>query len=219
VFNDMMTNIKLLVLSNETVEDALVKTLEHLETGGWVMLPLIVVSVLMFLLIVIKYLDLRFFAKSDKSFVEIMETYKDPGTKIAFWQQSILDDFLAGRTYDDKLDRNLIDSLRIRQEGFLDRHTKMIMILASVAPLLGLLGTVGGMITTFGVISQFGTGNAKALASGISEALITTQTGLIVAVPGLFLANYLSRKSEKYKKRIRRFCLGLRRSHTVISSG
>jgi len=72
------------------------------------------------------------------------------------------------------------------------------------------------MISTFAVISQFGTGNAKALASGISEALITTQTGLIVAVPGLFLANYLSRKSEKKKERMKRFCLGLLRSHTLI---
>jgi len=123
---------------------------------------------------------------------------------------------LSKRTFDEDLDRNIIESLRLRQEEFLKKDTKTIAILAGVAPLLGLLGTVGGMISTFAVISQFGTGNAKALASGISEALITTQTGLIVAVPGLFLANYLSRRSDKQKERMKRFCLGLLRSHTLI---
>jgi hypothetical protein len=56
-------------------------------------------------------------------------------------------------------------------------------VLAAVAPLLGLLGTVTGMIATFDVLAVFGTGNAKAMAGGISEALITTQTGLLVALP------------------------------------
>jgi biopolymer transport protein ExbB len=126
--------------------------------------------------------------------------------------------FLKRRTFDQGLDRITIESLRLRQGTHLDSYTKMIIILASVAPLLGLLGTVGGMISTFAVISQFGTGNAKALASGISEALITTQTGLIVAVPGLFLANYLDRRVQQNKERMKRFCIGLLMSHARIQS-
>jgi len=186
-------------------EDILGTTLEHLQTGGGVMIPLIVVSLVMFMLIVKKH-----------SIVEIVKIYNKPGFAAASWQHDIMEGFLSKRTFDEDLDRNIIESLRLRQEEFLKKDTKTIAILAGVAPLLGLLGTVGGMISTFAVISQFGTGNAKALASGISEALITTQTGLIVAVPGLFLANYLSRRSDKQKERMKRFCLGLLRSHTLI---
>jgi biopolymer transport protein ExbB len=197
-------------------EDIWIHTLEHLETGGWVMVPLIGISVVMFTLSVVKYLDLRSFSIGDKQIIEIVQIYHEPEFKVAVWQREILDSFIKRRTFNEKLDKSIIESLQIRQESFLDRYTKMIIILASVAPLLGLLGTVGGMITTFAVISQFGTGNAKALASGISEALITTQTGLIVAVPGLFLASFLSRRSEKYKERINRFCLGLLNYHNNI---
>lgn len=67
---------------------------------------------------------------------------------------------------------------------------------ASIAPLLGLLGTVSGMITTFNVISVVGTGDAKPMAGGISEALVTTLFGLIVAIPSLILFALLSRKSK-----------------------
>ncbi len=199
-------------------EDIWGKTLEHLETGGGVMIPLIAVSMVMFLLIVKKYLDLQAFSKRDKSIVEIVNIYGKPGFVAAFWQHDIMERFLSQRTFNEDKDRNIIESLRLRQEEFLNKDTKTIAILAGVAPLLGLLGTVGGMISTFAVISQFGTGNAKALASGISEALITTQTGLIVAVPGLFLANYLSRRSDKNKERMKRFCLGLLRSHALIEN-
>jgi len=199
-------------------EDILDKTLEHLETGGGVMIPLIAVSIVMFLLIAKKYLDLREFSKRDKPIVEIVKIYNKPEFSVAFWQHEIIDNFLSRRTFNEDLDRNIIESLRLRQEASLDKDTKTIGILANVAPLLGLLGTVGGMISTFAVIAQFGTGNAKALASGISEALITTQTGLIVAVPGMFLANYLQRKAEGNKERMKRFCLGLLRSHTLIDN-
>ncbi len=200
------------------LEDVLTNTLEHLKTGGWVMIPLIGVSVAMFYLIVRKYIDLRAFSKGDKKIEEIIQRFHDPDLEVAPWQKEIVDRFLERRTFDQELDRSVIESLRIRQHGILDRQTKMIVILASVAPLLGLLGTVGGMISTFAVISQYGTGNAKALASGISEALITTQTGLIVAVPGLFFANYLARQAQRHKERMKRFCIGLLMSHAKIDS-
>ncbi|GAB6068309.1 MotA/TolQ/ExbB proton channel family protein [Methylothermus subterraneus] len=63
--------------------------------------------------------------------------------------------------------------------------------LVQVLPLLGLLGTVSGMIKVFTVLTVFGTGNARALASGISEALITTLAGLVTALSGLYLIGYL----------------------------
>jgi biopolymer transport protein ExbB/TolQ len=71
-----------------------------------------------------------------------------------------------------------------------------IAICAASAPLLGLLGTVTGIINTFKIITEFGSGDVKSLSGGISEALITTKFGLIVAIPSLLLHAYLSRKAK-----------------------
>ena len=76
----------------------------------------------------------------------------------------------------------------------LERGLSWIAIAAATAPLLGLLGTVTGMIHTFKLINVFGTGDAKSLSSGISEALVTTEFGLVVAIPALIMHALLSRK-------------------------
>ena len=196
--------------------DLIERTLEHIETGGPVMYPLLFVSVIMFFLVIKKALEMREFSKGDRPIKECLESLGKPGFVAAPWQRDIIKNFLADRTFDEDLDRSIMEAMMLRQNSFMERYIKSIAILASVAPLLGLLGTVSGMITTFLVIATSGTGDAKALASGISEALITTQTGLVVAVPGLFLANYLRRRTEKLHSRMRRFCLGLLRSHRVI---
>jgi biopolymer transport protein ExbB len=73
----------------------------------------------------------------------------------------------------------------------LERFGSAILVFAAVAPLLGLLGTVTGMISTFDIITEFGTGDPKLLSGGISEALVTTQLGLIVAIPLLLIGNVL----------------------------
>jgi biopolymer transport protein ExbB len=73
----------------------------------------------------------------------------------------------------------------------LERFGSAILVFAAVAPLLGLLGTVTGMISTFDIITEFGTGDPKMLSGGISEALVTTQLGLIVAIPLLLVGNVL----------------------------
>jgi biopolymer transport protein ExbB len=82
---------------------------------------------------------------------------------------------------------------RLRLQSFLS----FVAVSAAAAPLLGLLGTVTGIINTFKLITVFGTGDAKTLSSGISEALITTEFGLIVAIPSLLLHAYLSRKARR----------------------
>jgi biopolymer transport protein ExbB len=71
-----------------------------------------------------------------------------------------------------------------------------IKISAAVEPLLGLLGTVTGMINTFNLITIFGTGDASTFSSGISEALLTTMWGLVTAIPCLLMAAFLSRKAR-----------------------
>ena len=79
----------------------------------------------------------------------------------------------------------------------LERFLPFLAITAAAAPLLGLLGTVIGMIKTFQLITIFGTGDAKSLSSGISEALVTTALGLIVAIPTLILHGALSRLAKR----------------------
>ncbi|RME91657.1 MAG: MotA/TolQ/ExbB proton channel family protein [Verrucomicrobia bacterium] len=76
----------------------------------------------------------------------------------------------------------------------MERLLPFLALAAAAAPLLGLLGTVTGMINTFNMITVFGTGDPKTLAGGISEALITTEFGLVVAIPSLLLHAVLSRK-------------------------
>jgi len=72
----------------------------------------------------------------------------------------------------------------------------VIAVTAATSPLLGLLGTVSGMIATFNLITLFGSGDPKPLAGGISEALVTTLFGLVVAIPALILHAFLSRRSQ-----------------------
>ena len=73
----------------------------------------------------------------------------------------------------------------------IQRFSMIILVVAAVAPLLGLLGTVTGMISTFDVITKLGTGDPKMLSGGISTALVTTELGLVVAIPTLLLGNLL----------------------------
>jgi biopolymer transport protein ExbB len=99
----------------------------------------------------------------------------------------------------------------MQERLMLKRNLSVIAILAAVAPLFGLLGTVTGMMTTFDVIGIFGTGNAKAMAGGISEALITTQSGLLVAIPGLFMSEMLNRKNNRMEGSLNELVLTLKR--------
>lgn len=89
----------------------------------------------------------------------------------------------------------------------LEKFLPLIAISAATAPLLGLLGTVTGMINTFQLIALFGTGDAQALSSGISEALITTEFGLIVAIPALIIHALLSRRIQSIMSDMEKFAV------------
>jgi biopolymer transport protein ExbB len=90
---------------------------------------------------------------------------------------------------------NSIDELIVNYSSKVEWGNNWIKFFAAVAPLLGLLGTVIGMIETFQAITLFGTGDPKQMAGGISQALVTTMLGLIVAAPLLGFYTYLSEKS------------------------
>ncbi|MGB1060172.1 MAG: MotA/TolQ/ExbB proton channel family protein, partial [Ketobacter sp.] len=84
----------------------------------------------------------------------------------------------------------------LRERGPLEKHLTMIKIISVIAPLLGLLGTVTGMINTFQTITLFGTGDPKLMAGGISQALVTTVLGLSVAIPVVFFHTLASTRSK-----------------------
>lgn len=88
----------------------------------------------------------------------------------------------------------------------LKRFLSAIGIMGSISPLLGLLGTVSGMISTFNVITRFGSGDPKLLSGGISEALITTEVGLAIAIPVLLLHNHLSNRVEEIISKMEEGC-------------
>jgi biopolymer transport protein ExbB len=93
------------------------------------------------------------------------------------------------------------EELRATEVAPFKRDLRVMRICVGVAPLLGLLGTVMGMLETFGALAT-GSGGDKTMnqiAGGISEALITTQTGLVIALPGLFFQILLARGLERYK--------------------
>jgi biopolymer transport protein ExbB len=94
---------------------------------------------------------------------------------------------------------DIVSESILHESGQLNRFGSLIIVIATVAPLLGLLGTVTGMITTFDIITEFGTGDPKLLSSGISIALVTTEVGLAVAIPALLFGNVLSGWAERIK--------------------
>lgn len=89
-----------------------------------------------------------------------------------------------------------LDEAILRETPALERGNALIKLFAAVAPLLGLLGTVTGMIVTFQAITLFGTSDPKLMAGGISQALVTTVQGLVVAIPLLFLHATLAARSK-----------------------
>ncbi|MFO7705462.1 MAG: MotA/TolQ/ExbB proton channel family protein [Halopseudomonas sp.] len=89
-----------------------------------------------------------------------------------------------------------LDEAILKETPALERWQGLIKLLAAVAPLLGLLGTVTGMIATFQAITLFGTGDPKLMAEGISQALVTTVLGLVVAIPLLFMHSLVVARSK-----------------------
>jgi biopolymer transport protein ExbB len=89
----------------------------------------------------------------------------------------------------------------------LNRFIPFIGVAAACAPLLGLLGTVTGIITTFKLMTIFGSGDVKVLSSGISEALITTEFGLYIAIPAVLCHSFLNRKAKGISDRLEQIAI------------
>ena len=91
----------------------------------------------------------------------------------------------------------MLDEAILKELPALKRGLRTLAVLAAVAPLLGLLGTVTGIIETFQAITLFGTGDPRLMSGGISEALVTTMLGLMVAIPLVLLHSLLRGKANR----------------------
>jgi biopolymer transport protein ExbB len=103
---------------------------------------------------------------------------------------------LTARCEDRETQESILQEAILREIPRLERGLSPLAIFGAVAPLLGLLGTVTGMIETFRVITLFGTGDPKLMSGGISEALVTTELGLAVAIPIMLLHTFLQRRVD-----------------------
>jgi biopolymer transport protein ExbB len=186
----------------------------YIRSGGMVMVPILAVSLVMWVLIFNRVWFMRALYVKNISRTragELVRLNQQPADRYKGANSLLVREFLARRTHDRDLDGFILDETVMGVCASLDRYLAAIRVLSAVAPLLGLLGTVVGMMHTFEVITVFGTGNARAMAAGISVALITTQTGLMVAIPGLYMAGWLTRRSRNLKNRIAATGMYLRR--------
>ncbi len=197
------------------VRDYFYMVRDYLAGGGVVMIPLMILSMAMWALIINRALFFRRLyhknMKPSTALDHVLNNRIPDRTRYRGVISVLVIEFLKRKSGDRQLDRFILDETVVWLVSSIDRYLAVIGVLAGIAPLMGLLGTVTGMIATFDSIAVFGTGNTRAMAGGISEALITTQTGLLVAIPGIYMKNFLVRRSENLKQRVASLGMYLRR--------
>jgi len=180
--------------------------LELMKAGGWLMLPIVGCSIIAMAIVMDRLWTLRRQRIMPDNLV----------TKIWQWhlQKKLTDERIAQVRDGSPLGRMLVagvmnrdHSREVMKEAIhdagrqvvaeMERYLNTLGTIASVTPLLGLLGTVIGMIDVFSVIMDAGVGNPGVLAGGISKALITTAAGLSVAIPTLMFYRYFNSKVNK----------------------
>ncbi|MDQ7008353.1 MAG: MotA/TolQ/ExbB proton channel family protein [Acidobacteriota bacterium] len=181
--------------------------LEHIEKGGPVMVPMLLMAAAALLVALLKWFQLaRIRNPSKKRVNSLLDAVRRrdldgamarleaiPGPTGEMLRVGVEHAAEPRELVEEVMYEKMLDT-RLRLQRFL----WFIAICAAAAPLLGLLGTVTGIINTFKLITVYGTGDAKTLSSGISEALITTEFGLIVAIPSLLFHAYLSRRARRF---------------------
>ena len=174
--------------------------LEIVQAGGWLMVPIIACSVIAAAIILERLWTLQEKRVLPKHIVAYVRDWMqhnelEPEHLQKLHQSSPLGQILAAGLASRGAPRDVVRE-RIEDSGRhvvheLERYLNPLHTIASISPLLGLLGTVVGMIKVFASIMAVGVGNPASLAGGISEALITTAAGLSVAIPALIGHRYL----------------------------
>jgi biopolymer transport protein ExbB len=181
--------------------------LEIILAGGWLMVPILLCSTLALAIIIERFWTLR------RSRVVPPEV----GDQVREWAErheldmehldrlrsqsalgKVLAAALANRHRSREIIKEAVEDTGRHVVHELERFLNTLGTIAGITPLLGLLGTVIGMIRVFSAIMIHGVGNANELAGGISEALITTAAGLTVAIPSYFFFRYFKGRVEEY---------------------
>lgn len=182
--------------------------LEEFKLGGNIMWPILLVGLTVSLFTIYKVIYLKrvhgdtdkimgvvndLAAKSDWNAVdELVRTHKNHNWPVV----NMLRDGIRARNEDRETLENVLQESILREIPRLEKGLSVMAALGVISPLLGLLGTVTGMIRTFNVITVYGTGDPKLMSGGISEALIATKWGLCIAVPTMILHVFLSRRAN-----------------------
>ena len=210
-FDPTLGNARLIEETNETV-------VETVRKGGPVVVPILALAGASLLVALLKWIGLSLVPRAGRKrleavFAAIREHREEAAVEAARAIRGPTGRMLLAGVEHMKQPKDLIEEVmyekilttRLRVERFLP----FIAITAAAAPLLGLLGTVTGIISTFKLITLFGTGDVKTLSSGISEALITTALGLVAAIPALLLHAFLSRKAKGIIDRMEQAAIAL----------
>ena len=203
------------VLQNKAIKNSIsdVKELTWTEQfhaffkkGGIVMYPLMLVAIIALLLFLERFVMLSYRGHLGRRFTKTMdalvaEKKYDEAASLCLKKDTSLSMVLfavLNKVNDtrENAERSLQEAL-LREQPKLERRMGLLAAMGTIAPLLGLLGTVTGIITLFTVITEVGTNDARVLAGGISEALVTTEMGLVIAIPVMILHGLLSEKIEK----------------------
>lgn len=175
---------------------------EHVQKGGWVGYTILALGLATILVALFKFFDLQRSKVGDPGNIgDIAKTAvsgkaddaRALANKIKGPVSAMIITGIDFVRTDSETILESMDAVIMKFQPKLERFLPFLSTTAAIAPLMGLLGTVVGMIKTFTLIEVFGTGDAKSLSSGISEALITTELGLIVAIPALIFHGIFTR--------------------------
>ena len=178
---------------------------EHINKGGVVIWPLLALGLAASLVALVKWVqlaNLRRIQPSDLQSILDHVNDNDTASALALAKRirgpagELLQTAIQNAGESKEMIEEILYEKMLHTKPKLERLLPFLSLTAATSPLLGLLGTVTGMINTFKLITVFGTGDPKRLSSGISEALVTTEYGLIIAVPCLLLFALLSRKAK-----------------------
>jgi len=179
---------------------------EFVQAGGWLMVPIILCSVIAAAICVERFWTLRTSQIVPRNLLSqawnwIKNNEMDNRRLRDLKVGSPLGEILAAGIANHRRGREKMKESIEEAAGHvvheLERYLNTLGTIAAITPLLGLLGTVIGMIKVFSAIKLEGTGNAQILAGGISQALITTAAGLTVAIPSLFFYRFFQRRVDE----------------------
>ncbi len=180
------------------------------------MIPLVICSVMALAIVIEKFIGIRGVERKASGFIgktrKILKSNKKGRVgriltlcKIASPPARILKAAIEKKERGREEVKEAIVDAGSLEVPYLGRHLRILETIVTIAPLLGLLGTVRGMIRAFNEIALQGVGQPGALAGGISEALYTTAFGLGIAIPCLVFYNYFTHRTERFVRKLESF--------------